>query len=324
MRNLEIHRRQLLLTAAAATTIPLSPQAHAGGQVRQTPTFRYCLNTSTINGSEVPVEQQIAIASAAGYDGVELWLRDIDKFVSGGGKLSDLRLQLEDANLRLESAIAFGAWAVDDPQQRQAGLEQCGRDMEVVRELGGRRIAAPPAGATQPPQLDLGSVVDRYRALLEVGMARDVSPQLEVWGFSANFSRLAEVLYVAAAVDHPQALILPDVYHLYKGGSDFNDLQTLGGGVVEVLHMNDYPAHPPRAEIADADRVFPGDGVAPISAILQTMVDNGFSGVLSLELFNRGYWKRPAEEVASEGLAKMKAAVENAFANPDTPGKARG
>ena len=40
----------------------------------------------------------------------------------------------------------------------------------------------------------------------------------------------------------------------------------------------------------------------------------GFRGFLSLELFNRGYWKRPPEEVAKTGLRKMKEAVARAFA----------
>ena len=41
--------------------------------------------------------------------------------------------------------------------------------------------------------------------------------------------------------------------------------------------------------IADADRVYPGDGVAPIKQILRDLRAIGFRGMLSLELFNREY-----------------------------------
>jgi sugar phosphate isomerase/epimerase len=268
--------------------------------------YRYCLNTSTIQGEKIPLEKQVEIASTAGYDGIELWLRDVQLFLDAGGKLAELRKQLDDSGLTVESAIAFAAWIVDDEEARTKGLEQAARDMEVVAALGGKRIAAPPAGATQGPKLDLDRAGERYRALLELGRQQGVVPMLEVWGFSTNLSRLAEVLHVCAAADHPDACVLPDVYHLYKGGSNFSDLALLAGPKIPVFHINDYPSEPERSRIQDADRVYPGDGIAPLTQIFTTLQGNGFAGVLSLELFNRTYWEQDPLEVARTGLAKMK------------------
>jgi sugar phosphate isomerase/epimerase len=268
--------------------------------------YRYCLNTSTIQGEKIPLEKQIEIASTAGYDGIELWLRDVQLFLDAGGKLAELRKQLDDSGLTVESAIAFAAWIVDDEEARTKGLEQAARDMEVVAALGGKRIAAPPAGATQGPKLDLDRAGERYRALLELGRQQGVVPMLEVWGFSTNLSRLAEVLHVCAAADHPDACVLPDVYHLYKGGSNFSDLALLAGPKIPVFHINDYPSEPERSRIQDADRVYPGDGIAPLPQIFTTLQGNGFAGILSLELFNRTYWEQDPLEVARTGLAKMK------------------
>ncbi len=270
------------------------------------PKFRYCLNTSTINGSEVPVREQIQIASKAGYDAIELWLRDVTKFVEQGGKVAELAKEITDLGLGLDSAIAFGSWLVDDEQKRKEGLEQCRRDMEIVRDLGGQRIAAPPVGATGEPKIDLDVVAERYVRLIEIGAECEVAPQVELWGFSKNMATLQEVLYVAAAANHPNACLLLDVYHMYKGGSDFTNIGFVPGTKLHCLHINDYPATPVLADIKDADRVYPGDGVAPIGEILQALVANGFNGTLSLELFNREYWKLPALEVAKTGLEKMK------------------
>jgi hypothetical protein len=46
---------------------------------------------------------------------------------------------------------------------------------------------------------------------------------------------------------------------------------------------------------------------------LQTLCLIGFKGALSLELFNRDYWKQPVADVAQTGLAKMKSAVARAI-----------
>ncbi|MEZ6048786.1 MAG: sugar phosphate isomerase/epimerase [Planctomycetaceae bacterium] len=148
---------------------------------------------------------------------------------------------------------------------------------------------------------------------MDIGAEFGIVPQLEVWGFSKNLSRVGESTFVAMESGHPDACLLPDVYHIYKGGSDFNTLHMLGSKAIQVFHLNDYPADPPRATISDKDRVFPGDGVAPLNAIFKNLHEIGFRGAFSLELFNPTYWARNPEEVAREGLEKMKAAVEQAF-----------
>ena len=267
--------------------------------------MKYCLNTSTIHGEVVPIVEQVAIAQKAGYDAIEFWLRDINKYTTEGGTLPDLKKRIVDAGLTVESSIAFANWIVDDEETRKKGLEQARKDMDTVTAIGGIRIAAPPAGATNGGPLNLDQAGERYRALLEVGKAAGCIAQLEVWGFSKNLSKLSEVLYVAAAAQHPDACVLPDIYHLYKGGSSFNDLNLLSGKKIHVFHMNDYPEIP-REKINDADRVYPGDGIAPLKQILTDLKNMEGPKILSLELFNREYWKQDAYQVAKTGLEKMK------------------
>lgn len=281
-------------------------EAHPKG-VQQ---LKYCLNTSTIHGEVIPIVEQISIAQKAGYDSLEIWLRDVDKYTSSGGTLADLRKRMSDSGLTLESAIAFAPWILMDEAAHKKALDQAKKEMEIVVDLGGKRIAAPPAGAVDGERLDLDIAGQRYRALLELGSTVGCLPMLEVWGFSKNLSKLSEVLHVAAASQHPDACVLPDVYHLYKGGSNFNDLGLLAGSKIPVFHINDYPEIP-RDKINDADRVYPGDGIAPIRSILQTVIASGFNGVLSLELFNREYWKLDPLENATLGLKKMKSVVPN-------------
>jgi 2-keto-myo-inositol isomerase len=234
--------------------------------------------------------------------------------VEQGGNLADLRKQLDDSGITVESAIGFAHWIVDDADQRKAGLEEAKRDMDLLAQIGGKRIAAPPIGAHQAPGPDLATIAARYRDLLVVGAQTGVIPQLELWGFSKTLSRLGELAFVAVEAGHPDACVLPDVYHIYKGGSDFAGLGMIEATRMHVFHMNDYPANPPRESIADRHRVFPGDGVAPIQEIFTLLAHNGFSGVVSLELFNEDYWSRPAEEVAKEGLEKMRATMSKVTA----------
>ena len=304
-------RRQWLAGAAALTGAALAPAA----EVKTPKPFGFMLNTATIMGQKLSLTQQIDVAAKAGYDSFEPWVRDIEAFVSAGNKVEDAAKRLKDANLRVDSAIGFAHWIVDGEADRKKGLEQAKRDMDLVRRLGGIRIAAPPTGATDKAIPNLFEVADRYAELCKVGDKVGVVPQLEVWGFSKSLSRLGETALVAIESGHPSACILADVYHLHKGGSGFGGLRVLGAGSLQVFHMNDYPANPPRDKITDADRVYPGDGVAPLVPMLRDLHQLGFRGMLSLELFNRTYWKQDALLVAKTGLAKMKAVVEKALSS---------
>jgi len=312
-----VSRRGFLASAAAVTGVSvassLAPAVSAEHPGTSTPRFRYCLNTSTIREQKLSLVDEVELAAKAGYDGIEPWMREIEGYVQGGGSLADLRKRIEDRGLKVESAIGFAKWIVDDEAERKGGLEQARRDMDLVRQISGTHIAAPPVGATQNVKIDLFAAAERYADLLRVGKDIGVIPQVEVWGFSANLSRLGEATFVAIESGHPDACLLPDVYHIYKGGSDFAGLKMIAGTGMHCFHVNDYPAEPARPMIADRDRVYPGDGVAPLTDIFRMLATAGFQGALSLELFNPTYWQQDPLEVAKTGLEKMKAAVGRAF-----------
>lgn len=313
----DISRREMLVQAgvcigAAGAALSRPVTAAETGSTQAGP-FGYCFNTATILGQKLPLPQEIEITAQAGYQAIEPWVRNIQRYVDEGGSLPDLKKRIADLGLTVASAIGFAPWAAEDDAERAKGLDQFRRDMEMVAAIGGTRIAAPPAGINKTPGIDLRKVADRYRAALELGREVGVVPQLEIWGSSLILSRLGEAAFVAIEAAHRDACLLLDAYHLYRGGNDFAGLNQINGAAMHVFHLNDYPADPPRETINDSFRVYPGDGVCPLRDVLGTLHRTGFRGMLSLELFNRQHWEQDPLEVAKTGLAKMKAAVAAAL-----------
>ena len=276
--------------------------------------FQYSLNTATVMGHKLPLAGEVDIAAEAGYDGIEPWIRGIQRYVDEGGSLADMKKRIADSGLQVVSAIGFPRWAVDDDAQRAKGLEQFKREMDLVEQLDGRHIAAPPAGINRKTDVSLLDVADRYRVVLEMGREIGITAQLEIWGSATTLGRASEAALVAMAADHPDACLLLDAFHMYRGNSGFECLRLLNGRAMHAFHLNDYPADPPREEINDDARVYPGDGVCPLDFVLKTLHETGFRGMLSLELFNRTYWEQDALSVAKTGLEKMKVAVQKALA----------
>ncbi len=293
-----------MIAAAPLISLP------ACNEKKQKHQFSFCLNTSTIRGQNLKIMEEIKTAAAAGYDGVEIWMNKLTAHINEGGTTADIKNLVADLGIKIENCISFPTWIVDDEQKRNEAYDQAKKEMDLLAEVGCPRVAAPPAGATNPPSLNLLEAAKRYRKLLEIGRETGVLPQLELWGFSHNLHLFGEVMYVASEAAHPDACILPDIYHIYKGGSDFEGLRMLDPSAIHMFHINDYPSSPSREEIKDSHRVFPGDGVAPLQKALGYLIDKNKPIVLSLELFNESYYKMKALDAAKEGLDKMKMSVE--------------
>lgn len=297
-------RRQTLtaLSVSVGTTLlppPLRPDA--------VPAFTPCLNMSTIRGQKLGFIRELETAAAAGFRSVEIWMDSLQTYLQQGGTTAEARKRIDGLGLRIENAIGFAPWIVDDAATRAKGLDQLKSEMALLAQLGCTRIAAPPTGATNLPPLDLRTVAERYRTILDLGTQTGVIPQLEMWGFSKNLSRLSEVMYVAIESGHPSARVLVDVYHLFRGESSLDSLPFVGKPAIDIFHVNDYPAAAQAATITDPDRIYPGDGVAPIRRILDTLKTPGKSIILSLEVFNKSYYAQDALVVAKTSFAKMQA-----------------
>ncbi|PPL02742.1 Sugar phosphate isomerase/epimerase [Parapedobacter indicus] len=298
MKN-EMSRREMLrnssialatggLTGAMSLSATGKQTLHAPNQ--HTSPCRVSLNTSTIRGYQLPVEQQIDLCAEAGFDGIELWVSDVEAFIKQGGTAEDLRRRIREHGLVLENMISFSTWIADDPAQRTAGVKKMRQDMELTARLGGAYIAAPVQGVPAIVKQKLPEYSERYCVILEEGVQANVTPILELWGGGA-LHRLDDTAAIAIGAAHPNASLLLDFYHLYRGGNSFDSLRLLNGGVLPVFHINDYPASIPREALEDADRVFPGDGCCPFDKIMPILSAIGFRGAFSIELFNKAYWE---------------------------------
>lgn len=314
----KISRRQMLfglgtavLSAGSLNSFARTVAGRAVPTVQSLPDgkpYRLSINTATISHYKLSVEKQIDLCAKAGYDGIELWMRDIEACMEKGGKLPDLRKRIEDNGLVYENTIGFAEWMVNEK-----GMEQMRREMEITAQLGARCIAATAFGVEKINRGHLDQYAGKYARILEMGVSTGVRPLLEIWGAGA-LNQLSDALHIATGSKHPQAALLLDFYHLYRGGNGYDSLRLVNGSVMPVFHLNDFPAVPPREQLVDADRVYPGDGICPFETVLPLLKANGFNGAFSLELFNETYWKNADPmTVLKTGYEKGKNCIDRYF-----------
>ena len=275
--------------------------------------FGFALNTSTISGQKLTLEKEIELVARAGYSGIEPWTREMEQHVKDGGSIVDLGKKARDLGLAIVDVIGFFEWAVDDDARRAKGLEQARHDMEMVRQLGGTRIAAPPFGATDQANLDLRKVAERLPGPARAGRGvRGDAPGRDLGLLQADQP-------AGRGRDGGDRVGPPE-------GRDPGRRLPPPQGRVRLrrpppARAGRDPGHPherlPGSAARQAQRRRPGlsrgrGGALP--ALFRALRAIGFHGQLSLELFNRDYWKQDALTVAKTGLEKMKAAVRAGLA----------
>ena len=274
---------------------------------------RYCFNTSTIRNCGLSLQEEIALAAQVGYGAIELWVGQIDTYLAAGGSLAELRSLADRSNLEIANLIAFPQWASPDARQREAALEEAVGIFETAEILGCPYVAAPPAGLTDRGDIPLRDLADRYRGLLKATAHLPVVPLLEFWGHSQTLGCLAEAVEILQMLDDPEVRLLADVFHMAKTPGSSEVLNELDGSQLGLFHVNDYPQTDDIGQLTDAQRVYPGDGVAPLSQLFETLRRIGYTGLYSLELFNPEYEADGANHVAGTGLSKMKRVVREAL-----------
>ena len=284
----------LIASIAAMTGCAFSPREKETAIIMQPKgkrklPMRISLNCSTLIHYKLPVDVQIDMVADAGFDGIELWMRDIKSYLDKGGKASSLKEQLTNRGLVLENIIGFSKWCSDDADERKKALEQLREEMLITASLGGAFIAAPVQGIDAIESSKYDAYAERYNAILELGDETGVTPIMELWGMGA-LHKVSDCAKIAIATGHPKATMLLDFYHVYRGGNDWDTIDLINGGKLPVIHMNDYPATPAYNLLKDSDRVLPGEGICPFNRVLSKLYKAGFRGGLSIELFNKHYW----------------------------------
>ncbi|MGM7723165.1 sugar phosphate isomerase/epimerase family protein [Metabacillus sp. Hm71] len=266
--------------------------------------YKIALNTSTLMPFQLNVKEQIDIAKKAGYEGIELWVSDIEAYIQGGGTVKELKSYIDDTGILLVNAITFFKWSDADETIRQQGFEQAKREMQMLADLGCQAVTAPPFGNVE--DVSLKAMAHYFSNLIELARDIGIEPYLEFWGKARKLSKLYEAMYIVLKSGVNDAKMLIDSFHMYTGGSDFDGLKFLNGDSIGIVHVNDYPSFPSREEITDQDRLFPGDGILPTEKFAKLLSQTGYNGFLSLELFVQNYGGKSALDVALYGLKKVK------------------
>jgi 4-hydroxyphenylpyruvate dioxygenase len=295
-----LSRRSLLLT-------PLALMAARGASAAGM-TLAMHQNTSAGAGYRGSLEGW----AKAGIRNVEITNTLLDEFLKGDS-LPAARRVLTDNGLTPVSG-ACGVTGVFEPNpNRAAALEAVKRRCEQFAALGLTRIYSPTT--TMPTQKftddDYKAGAGNMRELGEIAGGFGLTMMAEAVRASTFISTLPTLLRMARAAAHPNMAPLLDFYHFWSGLSKLEDLDLIRPREIGHVHFQDVP-DVPRELLDNTTRIIPGDGVAPVAAMLRKLADTGYAGALSVELFLPRFQQGDPFAVASEIRRKSEAVMRGA------------
>jgi 2-keto-myo-inositol isomerase len=220
----------------------------------------------------------------AGIRAVEPALTKVREFAEKESPAAARRL-LDDLGLKaVSSSNQIGLAEPGDARARS--LEDLKWKVELAQVIGCDRIVAPSTGTGQYTEDDYKRGVDNLREAAEIAKPHGIMVMLEFARTSRFAASLPTALKLVREANHPNVRVMIDTYHFWAGISKFEDLDLLRDGELHHLHFEDVPADPPREMLGQPNRVFPGEGIAPLRRIVDVLKRKQYAGAASLEMFN--------------------------------------
>ena len=234
----------------------------------------------------------------AGIRDVEPAAGLLDDFLKTDTLASAKRI-LTDNGLNIVSGVSSVTGLWEPNPNFSKNLDAFKKRCEQFAELGAPLVYSPCATAAKFTPDDYVRCLDNIRQVGDVARQFRLKVAAEFVRNSAFLAALPTALRLHREAAHPNFGILFDCYHFWSGPSKFEDMDMIKPGEIIHAHLNDTQDLP--RELLDLQtRVIPGDGVAPLAKILRKLVDTGYSGPISVELFLPKFQEADPFELAKE------------------------
>jgi 2-keto-myo-inositol isomerase len=253
----------------------------------------------------------IRVASAAGFDYLEIWAAKLRKYFNYGGTTAQLKRLFEDSGLPPYSINSIESITFRDEAGRTRLEAECDELCRVAAEIGCPYIVVVPSPL--PPGRSREQVIDESINVLEtLGRTADdhgVALAFEFLGqqdCSVTTLELADEIVRRLA--RPNVGLVLDSFHFYAGASSLDSLHALDPERLFIFHIND-AEDLPRAELEDRHRLLPGLGILPLREIVGGLRRIGYDRVASVEIFRPEYLERDPEQLARDAKSAVEAIV---------------
>ncbi|OLF52117.1 3-dehydroshikimate dehydratase QuiC [Pseudomonas chlororaphis] len=256
---------------------------------------------ATVSLSGTLPEKLEAIA-AAGFDGVEIFENDLLYY---DGSPREVRQMCADLGIAITLFQPFRDFEGCRRDRLQRNLERAERKFDLMQELGTDLVLVC-SNAAADSLGDRQILVDDLRLLAERAGRRGLRIGYEALAWGRHVNTYQQVWDIVRAADHPSLGVLLDSFHTLSLKGDPSAIAEIPGDKIFFVQMADAPILAMDVlEWSRHFRCFPGQGDFDLPGFLAPIIKSGYSGPLSLEIFNDSFRAAPPRANAADGLRSL-------------------
>jgi len=255
------------------------------------------LNLGTVkNGTEAAtLVPNLDRVRHAGFQGVGLWQNNILQWLQAGLTIQELHDHVTGRNLKVDEICFVEVLKRDGSVADQTNV------FRWAKALGAAAVVCLYFRPDHPLDRVRSDWAEFVRTVQDIG----VPAAFEFVGPWPQYNSPLQAWEVIQAGPELGTMVF-DTFHFWRGGCDLSQIEKIPGNRVSLAHLSDARDVPSQTAV-DADRTYPGEGVIPLRQVLTGLVEQGFTGPLSIEILGGAQEQNPATVIkhAYEAARKL-------------------
>lgn len=250
------------------------------GELAGQRSFRHSIATVALGGT---LGEKLAAASAAGFDGVELFEPDL---IAAPLSPEEVSRRLADLGLVLELYQPLRDIEAVPPELFPRKLRLVRAKFDLMRRLGARMALL--CSNVSPQAVDDDDLAaEHLSAVADEARERGLTVAYEALAWGTHVNDYARSWQIVARAGHPALGICLDSFHILARGTSLEQIDSIPPDKLFMLQLADAPRlRMDELQWSRHFRCFPGQGAFDLESFLRRVLAAGYDGPLSLEIFN--------------------------------------
>ncbi|RZM00188.1 MAG: sugar phosphate isomerase/epimerase and 4-hydroxyphenylpyruvate domain-containing protein, partial [Variovorax sp.] len=248
------------------------------------------------------LRQKLEAIAAAGFDGIELFEAD---FINFQGSAAELGRIVADLGLSIDLYQPFRDFeGMPEPLFRRS-LERAERKFDLMQAMGAPLVLC--CSNTSPATIDDPDLAAfQLRELAERAARRGLRVGFEALAWGRKTSLYGQAWDIVRRADHPNLGLILDSFHTLSLKDDPAGIADIPGEKIFFLQMADAPLLDMSVlQWARHHRSFPGQGDFDVVDFFVQTLRAGYTGPLSLEIFNDVFRETPNRRIAVDAMRSL-------------------
>jgi sugar phosphate isomerase/epimerase len=231
---------------------------------------------------DADLDTRLAAAVAGGYQGIGLRPGHVTRAVAAGAGVGQIAAKLDDAGLELVEIGFLNDWWQPDDRATKSRVHEDALH-RLKDSLGGRHMVVLGGPLDQPLEV----ATERFAGVGGRAAAHGLTVALEYPAWTAT-SSAAIAWDLVRTADRPNAGIVVDTWHQFRGTGSLSDLAAIPPDRIVAVQLSDGPMAPIGTELEDTfrNRRVPGSGEFDLVGLFRLMLERGIRAPLGVEVLS--------------------------------------